>query len=416
MIDTIKKYIPVTYRKKIKNLFIQHFANKINTNQIDQKIIKSWENNKSQKCDIINFSVISWKYRFQRPQQITTQLSKNNHRIFYINNEFLVSNSKNFPISVNQIDKNIFEINLSSTKNYFIYSDIVSKSDKEYIENSIKNLIETAKIKNPIIKIDHPFWYQVCKDLKFPIIYDCMDDHSQFKENSKGIIDLEKKLLKLSTNIVVSNKKLIQKYKKHINKITLIGNGVEYKYFSSKKSKNKPSDFPTQNKYQFGYYGAINSWIDENFIENILKNKDINFTMIGRVENKNIINLSKKHKNLFLLGEKPYSKIKEYLDFFDVCTIPFKLNDLILATDPVKLYEYMATGKPIISSEIPEVLKVKDVLIYNQSNMSKIIKTAINQIHIINKKNIELSKEYDWSVKAQQFENIINHCYIQKDK
>lgn len=415
MINTIKNFIPITPRKKIKNFLTQYLQSKNTTNKIDQKTIRAWENNKSETYDIINFSVISWKYRFQRPQQIVTQLSKN-HRIFYIDNEFLISNSNKFPISANPINKNIFEVNLSSTKNYFIYADIIKKSDKKHIENSIKNLIKTAKIKNPIIKIDHPFWYQVCKDLNIPIIYDCMDDHSQFKENSKNIIELEKELLKLSAEVIVSNKKLAQKYIKHINKITLIGNGVEYQYFSSKKTIKKPHGLPNNKKILFGYYGAINSWIDEHFIENVLKNDNINFVMIGRVENKNITNLSKKYKNLFLLGEKPYSKIKEYLDCFDVCTIPFKLNDLILATDPVKLYEYMTTGKPIVSSKIPEVLKIKDVLIYDLSNTNKIITSAIKQIKTINIKNIKLSKEYDWSVKAQQFENIINHCYSQKDK
>lgn len=414
MIDTIKNFIPITPRKKIKNFLTQYLQSKTTTNKIDQKTIHAWENHKSETYDIISFSVISWKYRFQRPQQIATQLSKN-HRIFYIDNEFLISNSNKFPISVNAINKNIFEINLSSTKNYFIYSDIVNKSDKKYIENSIKNLIKTAKIKKPIIKIDHPFWYQICKDLNIPIIYDCMDDHSQFKENSKDIIELEKELLKLSTKVVVSNKKLAKKYIKYINKITLIGNGVDYKYFSSKKTKTKPKDLPINKNITFGYYGAIHSWIDENFIENVIKNQNVNFVMIGRVENKNITNLSKKYKNLFLLGEKPYSKIKGYLDYFDICTIPFKLNDLILATDPVKLYEYMATGKPIVSSKIPEVLKIKDVLIYDSSNINKIIELAIKQTKTINTKNVKLSKEYDWSVKAQRFENIMNRCYSQKD-
>ena len=59
---------------------------------------------------------------------------------------------------------------------------------------------------------------------------------------------------------------------------------------------------------------------------------------------------------MHLLGKKDYPVLPTYLKAFDVAVIPFKINDLTTGVNPVKLYEYLAAGKPVVSSKLPEVL------------------------------------------------------------
>ena len=403
--NPIKKLLPIEIRKEIKNNFLFLFGKKYKKNILEKNIEKEWIKQKS-NTDILNLSIINWDYRIQRPQQIDKILSKKNYRIFYIKNEFELTNSNNFPFLAKKKETNIYEISLTSNKNLFIYTDKPSIKNIEYIKGSLLNLIKTANIKNPIIKIDHPFWFYIVKDLNFPIIYDCMDYHQGFKLNQKDLIKNEINLIKKSNATIVSSSflyKHVVKIKK--NNIFIIRNGVDLNHFKNKNFKNK------KNKKIIGYFGAINDWFDEKVIELIAKNnQNIEIILVGKIENKLIEKIAKKYNNISLLGEKKYQEIPEILNSFDICIIPFKLTKLIKATNPVKIYEYFTSGKPVITSKIPELLTFKNqIYFYNKKNILKKIKLAINEKNDkLEKERKEIAKNNSWKTRTIDFEKIIN--------
>ncbi|CAK9884444.1 MAG: Putative teichuronic acid biosynthesis glycosyltransferase TuaH [Candidatus Erwinia impunctatus] len=110
--------------------------------------------------------------------------------------------------------------------------------------------------------------------------------------------------------------------------------------------------------------------------------------------------------NVKFLGEIPYHKLTGYLHFFDVCLIPFKLIQLTLCTNPVKVYEYLAAGKPVVCTAMPEVELISDMVHIGYTNSEFIdnIEVAMNESTDIRLQEVRKSwaKGHAWASRARQ--------------
>ncbi len=411
--NTIKSAISIEKRQKIRSILkwlpYFDFLNHISTSTKKQLKLPS------SNYDIIDFSVIAWNYRYQRPQQLASELANSGHRIFYIHNEFTPQLfSFNNQIKVKKIAYNIFNVTLSAGNNKFIYTETLNKKDKTIIINSLKNLIKTANIINPVAKVDHPFWTQILDDLSMPIIYDCMDSHQGFSNNAKHIPLLEKQLFnQANSTIVTSNYLKNLASTNNAKNITLIPNAGDYLHFHL-KTKDIPSDIKNIPHLIIGYYGAISDWFDTNILESLaINHPHKSIVLIGLLSNSKVDKLAQKYKNIYLLGEKPYSVLPNYLHQFDVCIIPFVLNDLIKATHPVKIFEYLAAGIPIVSTKLPEILNLNKLVHFaTATNFSSQINIALADKNI--KEKQEYAKINTWQNRAIIFDKLINNIIFPK--
>lgn len=413
--NKFKSFIPIKIRQKIKNK-IKSFLPKRNyfkiPNNFKEEFNQYSDNRSDNSYDLINFSVISWNYRFQRPQHLAKITAQNGNRVFYIKNEFIPSNNhKNgfAPFKIEKVTDLVYEITLTTSENLFIYNDEPRKKDIDLMIASLKFLIHEAKIINPIAKVDHPFWSHVANQIKMPIIYDCMDNHQGFSENNKNTAILEKKLFKLSSQTIVTSKFLENLANKYTSKITKIPNAGDYEHFSNIKNTDTPYELEDINSPIIGYYGAIADWFDAKILEKIaIDFPKYSIVLIGSVNNSKVTKLANKYKNIYLLGEKTYQELPRYLNKFDVCIIPFILNELILATHPVKIFEYFAAGKPVISVKMPEILEYKDIMYFSdQKNFSKNIVKALHEKSDIKKERIKIAKNNTWNDRVKQLDNVI---------
>ena len=398
----------VIYRKKIKFFLEKFLLPKINQNIIDSNSQQSFS--QSINTAIINLSVISWEFRFQRPQQLSIKLSKKNIPVFYIDNEFIISNNhKNPPFTSYFIESNLYKIKLSSTNNYFIYQNTPSKIDINFISNSIKELIKTAKIKNPILKIDHPFWTPIAQKLKLPTIYDCLDDQSQFELNSTSIINSEKILFKIAQKVFVSSEKLFQKASSFQNtkNIILIPNATDYSHFTQKKIIKNHNNLSFLPKPIFGYFGAIEEWLDTDFIEKLARNTNGSIVLIGQ----NNSQYQPQSKNIILLGEKLYQDLPEFLSQFDSCLLPFKISTLTKAVNPVKIYEYFSQGKSVICSKLPELEKYSELVYFYtpKTNIQKIIDQIKNEQTSLKQKRQKIAQNNTWEQRVDTIISILKN-------
>lgn len=154
-----------------------------------------------------------------------------------------------------------------------------------------------------------------------------------------------------------------------------------------------------------GYYGAIADWFDCDILVKLVKEfPKASIVLIGQVDNTEVKEIAEKYRNIILLGEKPYAQLPSYLQFFDVCIIPFKLTSLIKATSPVKIYEYLAAGKPVVTTNMPELEDYKSV-IYKTSTpkaFTQAVKQAlIEKSNTIKKTRQEIAKQHTWEMRAQ---------------
>ena len=185
------------------------------------------------------------------------------------------------------------------------------------------------------------------------IVYDCADDFSMFWKQK------EVDLTKYSDIVITSSSTLYEKkLKEKPEHVYLVKNAANLDNYKWPFNYNFPKDLPNNNKPIIGYIGALSYWLDYNLIKEFsLYQNEFNFVFIGKpfgVSKKTIANLP-----IINLGEKPYSVLPSYVNYFDCCIIPFQINQITLAADPIKLYEYFAMGKPVVSTNIPEVWRYK---------------------------------------------------------
>jgi glycosyltransferase involved in cell wall biosynthesis len=119
------------------------------------------------------------------------------------------------------------------------------------------------------------------------------------------------------------------------------------------------------NRPVIGYYGALARWFDYDLVRQAAqKHSDWDFVLIGPNHDNtliasNLLSMS----NIHWLGAREYSDLPDYLRHFSVATIPFLINNITRATSPIKLFEYMAAGKPTVTTDMRECRKYPGVLV-----------------------------------------------------
>lgn len=193
------------------------------------------------------------------------------------------------------------------------------------------------------------------KPAKF--IYDCMDDWSDYPNVPASAGISEKRLCEMADRIWVVSKSLYHKFEaNYSNKLDYVPNGVEYEHFAGVPGIRSPQARPI-----LGYVGAVYDWFDVSLVAAvacILSSWDI--VLVGPISMKSDQLRGLDRPNIRLLGGKPYEDLPAIMATFDVAMIPFLLNDLIIGTSPIKLYEYLAAGLPVVATSMPEVLMFRD--------------------------------------------------------
>lgn len=403
-------------KKRIK-CCLEKLINPISSDLIDNTCTTDWQiRTQTKKSDVLIFGVISFDFRYQRPQELATRLAELGHRVFYIEHEFFSTKnySKEAFISAKKKNENLYVIKLNADHNYFIYAERISKKGLLVLDQSIKKLFKLAKIKNPQIIIHHPFWYDALNILSdHQIIYECFDEHSGFKQSGKWIKKQEEALVKTSDAIIVSSQKLLEKFSWLRNKnVFLISNGASTKQLLEIKKPNKPALIKNIKKPIIGYHGAIEEWIDDKLIAAILKNyPQYDLVMVGAVNNQKIAKLKNQYSNLHLVGEVNFKEVFDYVYYFDLAIIPFSITPLIVNTLPVKFFEYLALKKPILTAALPELIKYKEVCYYTESReefIEKIPKAIERPLTTeLNKKIKQICLNEDWQNKAIVYDRLL---------
>lgn len=305
--------------------------------------------------DLVCLSVIDWSFRYQRPQQILSQFAKNGSRIFYISSDFLDRGGESY--QCREIGRNIFEVRIRANSSMSIYRSDIDGTILNDMMDSIEELRKDALIMDAVCMVHLPFWRPLAKGIKdnfgWRIVYDCMDEHAGFSTNGKAMVENEELLARDADIVTAASSSLYEKMKKFNERCFLIPNAADVDHFSYLPPNNYLKDM---GRPVIGYYGAIAEWFDNELVEHLaLNRKEWNFVFIGHTFGADLSALEKL-PNVFFLGEKTYTELPKYLYWFDVCIIPFKLNSLTMATNPVKFYEYMSSGKKVVSVELPELL------------------------------------------------------------
>jgi glycosyltransferase involved in cell wall biosynthesis len=151
---------------------------------------------------------------------------------------------------------------------------------------------------------------------------------------------------------------------------------VDFDHFNAVTKPNKVPVNPEVSSLKhpvIGFVGAIYDWIDIDLICELADtHPEYSILLVGPVSfgKENF----EARQNVTMVGTKPYQSLPTYLANIDVCLIPFKLNDITLASNPIKMYEYLASGKPVVSTALPEIIRNGIGVVYIGKNHEDFIK------------------------------------------
>ena len=319
----------------------------------DEPVLK---NDYFQPADILVFPIIDWHYRFQRPQQIAARLALHGHRVFYLRTYFLEGTSPT--VQPLRDDLPVFDVQFRLPVPKNIVSDQLEEPSKQTLLEQIDVLRKDFHIAKAVCFVYLPFWGPLVLDLQntygWKIIYDSLDHLGGFSNITPYMLEPEAELIQ-KCDLVLTTSHLLYNEKARVNtNCILVPNATDFDHFNY-LSGQLPDDLAAIGKPIIGYYGAIADWFDTQLLANLASARpNWNFILVGRVENIDISALQQAH-NVFLLGEKPYAFLPNYLQYFDVCLIPFKKIPLTEATNPVKLFEYLSAGKSVVATDLDEL-------------------------------------------------------------
>jgi len=305
------------------------------------------------KPDYIVWGVIDWHFRHQRPQQFALELVNSGRRVFYISPNLIDDDRAGFEVETLDTNGLLFQVKLFTKGAPVIYLSVPSLEATTQLRASIGEVLHWADSKQLVSLVHHPFWCDVASVLpNSRLVYDCMDHHEGFGNTGESLMHLEKVLLCKSDLTIITSNWLDQAVAEHTQRRALIRNAAEYQHFSQAPETIYRDP---RGRRIIGYYGAIAEWFDLDLVEEVAKqNSECCILLIG-ADTINAISRLGMNSNVIFTGEVPYNKLPYYLYSFDVCLLPFKIIPLTIATNPVKVYEYLSAGKPIVSVDLPEM-------------------------------------------------------------
>jgi glycosyltransferase involved in cell wall biosynthesis len=199
------------------------------------------------------------------------------------------------------------------------------------------------------------------------VVYEMIDDHSLIPYANEAWQKLHQHWVKRADLLVATADDLVDQLMLSRHDILLLPNGVRLEDWRQQKKSACPSDLipARQSDVVVGYYGAIAEWFDwETWKHAATMKSNWAFVLIGYPYDGNtqaVRDRIQPFANMHYLEAKPYGELANYLTHFDIATIPFILNSITHSCSPVKLFEYMAAGKPIVCTAMREILKYKSI-------------------------------------------------------
>lgn len=187
-------------------------------------------------------------------------------------------------------------------------------------------------------------------------VYDCMDELSKFRGAPPQIRGRERKLLDAADVVFAGGHKLWQSKKQQNENCYFYGCGVDVAHFSKARAQETtiPDDIAKLKKPILGYFGVVDERMDYELLEKLADaHPEWSIAMVGPTIK---VDRVPQRPNIHWLGQKNYTDLPAYCKAFDVCLMPFALNEATEFINPTKALEYMATGKPIASSAVADVV------------------------------------------------------------
>lgn len=300
--------------------------------------------------NLIIFSHLRWNFVYQRPQHLMTRLARQ-YRIFFIE-EPVFHDGEGF-LETQEVAPNVRVLRPHTPISAGGFHD----DQLPELEPLLQTFIQEANLKDYVIWLYTPMALPLARGLEpCAIIYDCMDELSAFKNAPRQLLQRESALLKVANIVFTGGPSLYRAKRERHPEVYCFPSSVDSDHFA--QALRLEQEHPEQRNLphpRLGFYGVIDERLDLTLIEALADARpDWQLVLVGPVVKIDAAHLPRR-ANIHYFGQQPYEALPQFLAGWDVCLLPFALNDATRFISPTKTLEYMAAELPIVSTPITDV-------------------------------------------------------------
>jgi glycosyltransferase involved in cell wall biosynthesis len=288
-------------------------------------------------------------------------------------------------------------------------SETMERANQRLMLMWVRRAARKLGFKKPILWLFTPpsvaFAGKLDEDL---LVYHCLDEFTTAPvwAKQRNIVERERSLLAKADLVITCSINVYDAKVPWCKEIINTPNGVDFDAFNSALDEATPIA-PRLNKGKapiIGFYGTLNFRIDEDFLMAASRRyPHFQFFLMGPAEKK--FPELKKLPNVTIIGNQPIPDLPSYLKGFDVCLIPYKMNEFVKSISPLKVYEYLSAGKPVVVPNIRAIQDLGDLVFIgrNQEEMVDLIGVALgsNSPEVVNAR-IEKARQNTWKHRFQE--------------
>ena len=302
----------------------------------------------NRSSDLICLSHLRWNFVYQRPQHLMTRCARD-RRVFFIEEpeyvhgvtpHFHVRAAGDVTVIVPQVPEGCAD---ATEQQRLILDDMMRRADIH----------------------DFVLWYYTPMAVAFTrhlapmaTVYDCMDELSAFKNAPPALRELDAELMQRSTLVLTGGQSLYEARRHLHHNIHAFPSSVDVPHFAQARSLDlDPPDQAAIPHPRLGFFGVIDERMDLPLLADIADARpDWQIVLIGPVVKIDPASLPQR-RNIHYLGGKTYEELPHYIAGWDVALLPFARNEATQFISPTKTPEYMAAGKPVVSTSIRDVVR-----------------------------------------------------------
>jgi len=372
---------------------------------------------------IVVFSHLRWGFVWQRPQQFLSRFARK-HSILFVEEPFFdLAEGAEARLEMHRVMPNV-TVACPHCPGSMNGDPTLPARLREWTREAIESVNGKGEFDNPL------HWYYSPMDAAWSlghftnrgVVYDCMDELSMFTGAPKSLVQNEARLMEHADIVFTGGYELwLSKSKQHSN-AHFFGCGVEFEHFSKAQDATTPipPDIDFIDRPILGWFGVVDERVDYGLVADMARiRKDFSFVMVGPVV-KVDPNLLPHAPNIHWLGGRDYQQLPNYCRAFDVNMMCFALNASTQFINPTKALEYLATGKPVVSTPVRDVVRQYTDVVDIASTADEFVNAAARALREPNRgrinAGIELARANSWEGTVATMQNLIKESIAKRQE